>query len=598
MLKATLSSKLWSMTGNSALAPVIRRFPPALAATPCYAKCLEGVIKRNCRDYDDTEWGPVMRRSIIAFILIIIGAVLISACNQEPTVRVIVRGAPVKGSFGINVDKNDRLYVASFREIVVMDPDSGKILERIGPDRGVEGGDDLAFGPDGSLYWTVPPTGEVCRLSLDGGKETIARDLRGANPITFSDDGRLYVALRDPIAKGLYELDPYGVKPPRPVNKDLAALNAFDFGPDGKLYAPHYFDGKIVSIDVNSGSTRTVAEGFKLLPAVKFDSKGRLFAVDQTQGKVFLVNTQTGHKTDYATIEPGISNLVFDSKGRLFVCSDTGAVYEVHANGAVRTVSPGGITNVAGIAVVPRNDGVSVYVPTIFLGIVEFDGSTGRRLGFANEFDRSSPLEMPMTLAPDGRRLIISSLFANSVQIWDPATNTVSVEYGDVASPTNAIRFQGDIVVAEMGAKPPRVVRISAADPQARTTLAEMQIPVGLAATQEDLWASDWAAGTVIQIVKKGRLLTPPTIVASNLKGPEGIAIEVNGSLLIVESLAARLSRVKPQSGAVSSVAENLELGSPQLMGIPFGTFDGVAVGPSGAIYVGGDKANVLYRIQ
>ncbi len=68
--------------------------------------------------------------------------------------------------------------------------------------------------------------------------------------------------------------------------------------------------------------------------------------------------------------------------------------------------------------------------------------------------------------------------------------------------------------------------------------------------------------------------------------------------MLVVESSAGRLSRIDPQSGAVSSVAENLELGSPQLMGIPFGTFDGVAVGPSGAIYVGGDKANVVYRIQ
>jgi len=96
----------------------------------------------------------------------------------------------------------------------------------------------------------------------------------------------------------------------------------------------------------------------------------------------------------------------------------------------------------------------------------------------------------------------------------------------------------------------------------------------------------------------KLRLLTPPSIVARNLKGPEGIAIEANGSLLIVESLAARLSRANPQSGVVSSAAENLELGSPQLMGISFGTFDGVTVGPSGAIYVGGDKANVVYRIQ
>ncbi len=539
-----------------------------------------------------------MKRTYITIIAIIISIILISACKKGPTIRVIARGAPIKGAFGINVDKRDRLYIASLREIVVMDPDNGRILDRLGPDRGVEGADDLAFGPDGSLYWTVPPTGEVSRLTPDGKKITVAQGLRGANPITFSDDGRLFVALRDAVGKGLFELDPDGVKPPRPVNKDLVALNAFDFGPDGKLYAPFYFDGRIVAIDVQSGKTRPVAEGFKLLPGVKFDPEGRLFAVDQTQGSVFLVNTQSGEKIKYATVEPGISNLVFDSKGRLFVCNDSGAVYEVYANGRVRTISPGGITNVVGIAVMPRVDGESVYVPTIFLGIVEFDGSTGKQRSFINEFDRASPLEMPMTLAPDGKRLIISSLFANSVQVWDPASNTVSTEYTNVTSPTNAIRFQGDIVVAEMGTSPPRVSRISAVDPGIRTTLAEMQLPVGLAAGANDLWASDWAAGTVVQIVKKGRLLSPPSVVARNLKGPEGIAIEANGNLLVVESSIGRLSRIDPQSGAISTVADNLALGSPQLIGIPFGTFDGVAVGPSGAVYVGGDKANVVYRIQ
>jgi hypothetical protein len=59
----------------------------------------------------------------------------------------------------------------------------------------------------------------------------------GANPITFSDDGRLFVA-RDFMGTGLYELDPNGVKPPRPIDEKLVNLNAYDFGPDGRLYGP------------------------------------------------------------------------------------------------------------------------------------------------------------------------------------------------------------------------------------------------------------------------------------------------------------------------------------------------------------------------
>jgi sugar lactone lactonase YvrE len=543
----------------------------------------------------------MMKQAVLLHMVIVIHAILICACKQAPSVEVIARGAPIKGAFGINIDKRDRLYTASFREIVVMDPDSGKILERIGAEIGVEGVDDLAFGPDDLLYWTSPPTGEVSRIEQDDKKTVVAQGLPGVNPITFSDDGRLFVALRDSKAKGLYELYPDGSKPPREINKDLVALNAFDFGPDGKLYAPLFFDGKIISIDVDSGSTRTVAEGFKMPSAVKFDAKGRLFAVDYNQGKVFLVNPTHGDKVEYATIKPGLSNLVFDSQGRLFVSNDTGAIYQVHENGKVRIVSPGGFTNVAGIAVLPHADGESVYVPIIFGGIVEIDGSTGRQRSFKDTFDWVSPmhmLEMPMTLAADDDQLVIASLFGNAVQVWNPVTNAVSLEYTDTKYPTNAIPFQGDVVVAEMGSEQPRIVRISKANPASRTILAELNMPVGLAATSHDLWATDWAAGTVVQIVKGGQQLTVPAVVASGLQGPEGLAVAPDGSLLVVESLAGRLSRINSKNKTVSSIAENLELGSSELFGIPFGTFDGVAVGPSSAIYVGGDKANVVYRIK
>jgi hypothetical protein len=189
--------------------------------------------------------------------------------------------------------------------------------------------------------------------------------------------------------------------------------------------------------------------------------------------------------------------------------------------------------------------------------------------------------------------------FTCAVQVWNLAANTVSVDLTDVAVPINAIRFQGDLVVAELGTKPPRVTRISAADPKARTTLAELGVPAGLAATGQDLWATDWAAGTVVQLVKGGQQLTPPAVVASGLSGPEGLAVAPDGSLLVVESQAGKLSRIQPASGAVSLVAAGLNVGTAgPATAPPLWSLDGVAVGPSGAIYVGGDKASELYRID
>ena len=140
--------------------------------------------------------------------------------------------------------------------------------------------------------------------------------------------------------------------------------------------------------------------------------------------------------------------------------------------------------------------------------------------------------------------------------------------------------------------------RISAANPAERTTLAELGVPAGLTATAQDLWASDWAAGTVVQLVRGGQQLTKPAVVESGLKGPEGLAVAPDGSLLVVEAMAGRLSRIDLSSGKVTSVAEGLAVGAagPPMMP-PVWTLDSVAVGPSGAIYVGGDKMNELYRI-
>jgi hypothetical protein len=76
------------------------------------------------------------------------------------------------------------------------------------------------------------------------------------------------------------------------------------------------------------------------------------------------------------------------------------------------------------------------------------------------------------------------------------------------------------------------------------------------------------------------------------------MAIASDGSLLVVESGAGRLSRIDLNSGKVTPIVEGLELGAPGPPTMPptWG-FNGVAVGPSGTIYITGDKANVVYHL-
>jgi sugar lactone lactonase YvrE len=507
-------------------------------------------------------------------------------------VKILVRGSPTDGANGLGFDPNNRMYVGCVgggrRGINVMDPESGRILDRIGQERGVEGADDLTFGPDGAVYYTALFTGEVGRLAPDGTHSTVANLPLGVNPITFSDDGRLFVAL-DFMGDALYELYLDGVTPPRLIASNLGWLNGMDWGADGYLYGPLILRNEVVKVDVSTGAITPIADGFTYPTAVKFGPDGELYMVDSY--RVIRLDIHTGEKEVIAEVDRGLDNLAFDNYGRLFVTNnDLGSVYEIRRDRKPRLVSPGGMSVPMGVAVLPAQDHHErVYVANVF-PIFEYDGKTGKLLSL----DQDIPSGLSMTIVPDGNNLVLSSWFANMVTVYDPQARQILEAYPDFAVPLDAIRFQGDLVVAELGTG--QVVRRDA-ETGARSSLAQLYIPAGLASTDDDLWASDWASGMVWQIVLDG---VPVLIsVASGLNKPEGLAIGPDGSLLVVETGAGRLARIDPGTGQVSTIAEGLALGAvgPSTMP-PTWNYNGVAVGPSGAIYVTGEIANVLYRIN
>lgn len=550
-----------------------------------------------------------------AVILVIFAAfttATMAAAPAEPLVlRVIARGGEIHGANGIIFDANDSLHIASVmgREILVMNPRTGQITGRLGPDLGVEGPDDLIFGPDGSLYWTSIITGEVGRLT-PGGDLSVQYVAPGVNPITFSNDGlRLFAAL-DFLGDGLYEIDPDLENPPRAiivatpeVPMPLGFMNGMDWGPDGRLYGPIWTQGQIVSIDVDSCEATshpwddcdivTVADGFGVPAAVKFDSQGRLHTIDFMSGEVFRVDTETGEKEVIAQLDRGLDNLAFDSNDRLFIShAQDGHIYSILPSGQARALNKGGMVGPGGVAVLPGAAGTeSVFVADIW-SLREFDGLTGRPKGLERSILGVSGLIPPGTVAAHGDHLVLSSWLDNAVQVWDPESGQAVITRHDFAVPMNAIPFQGDLVVAELGTG--SIVRAS----DHFALASGLYVPAGLAATGDDLWASDWATGIVWQIVADGVPLDPPLPVAMGLSFPEGLAVDVDGSLLVVETGAGRLSRINLATGEVSMVADGLQLGAQGIAGMPpTWVFTGVAIGPSGAIYVTGDVSSVLYRI-
>ena len=231
-------------------------------------------------------------------------------------------------------------------EIVLMDRETGEVLQRLGAAQGVTGPDDVTVAPDGTLYWTNYTSGEVCRRA----DHATTCQFVGAfiNPITISDDGRLFVATAFPIfSDALYEIDPDLVQAPERIFNHAGMLNGMDWGPDGFLYAPSWTAANILRIDVDSCDesewceNETIVNGTIPMPAaVKFDSQGHLFALDSSSGEVLEVDVNTGSLTVVAVLPIGLDNLAFDSEDRLFVSNiATGVVVEVLPDGSTRTVS-------------------------------------------------------------------------------------------------------------------------------------------------------------------------------------------------------------------------------------------------------------------
>jgi sugar lactone lactonase YvrE len=541
----------------------------------------------------------------VALVLVLlIGALPAQGRGKPPPVKVsdaqlLHRGSVFDGPNGLFFGPNDRLYVASVNggELSVLDPRSGHISERLGSDVGVLSPDDVTVAPDGTVYWTNIVNGTVGKLSPDGSSKTQFVAF-GVNPITISDDGRLFVGLAF-FGDGLYELDPDLTAPPQvliPPSSPPLGINGFDFGPDGMLYAPRMFTGEIVRIDVDSATPtpQVVAGGFTFPTAVKFDSKGQLHLA--ANGDAFRLDVATGARTVLLDTDGDTDNLAFDSKDRLFVSMlSNNTVLEVLPSGVARLLNPPGVGNPGGVAVLPngsrgrcrhgapcRRGGEDVYVAD-FYTLDRIDGRTGK-------FERTLPQFSPTSVNVDatGQRLILSDpVFAGAVQVFDPASGGVVASY-PVPGAFNAVPFDGDIAISQLG--------FGVVDTTGSPLMSGLFLPTGMASDGENLYVSDWATG-IIWWLPAGGVQVP---IAFGLANPEGLELR-DGELLVVEEGTKQLIGIDLASGTRTVIAEGLPIGRQHAASpfvAPFVMLTDVAVGPSGDVYVTADDPNAVYVLR
>lgn len=235
------------------------------------------------------------------------------------TIETVVQPSPFFGVNGIRIGPDDQCWVAQHRAGVLSswDAETGRIEVRSPLGGPIANPDDLAFGADGTAYVTELSDGCVRALRPDGSCVTVCDDAPRANGITVAAGGRVFVT--EFRAEGrLLEVDPFELRPPRVVVEHAPWGNAFDAGPDGRLYYQDVLAGTVSSVDPDAGDVRVELVGLRMPAAVKFRRDGRLVVAESALGTITAIDLATGAREVLGTLDPGIDNFCFDRQDRLY----------------------------------------------------------------------------------------------------------------------------------------------------------------------------------------------------------------------------------------------------------------------------------------
>jgi sugar lactone lactonase YvrE len=242
-----------------------------------------------------------------------------------------------------------------------------------------------------------------------------------------------------------------------------------------------------------------------------------------------------------------------------------------------------------GIAVLSSPEGDVLFVAN-GAGVDEVDGENGtvRRT-------HAAALSAVANVHRDGTSVVLVSTSDNRVLVWDPARDVVVEDHGGFVAPVSALRFDGALMIVEQGRG--SIARQGRDDFSADTFVTGMRAPAGIAATKGSVWVTDWASGTLLQVVANNERLVEPIEVANGLAQPEGLGVTPDGALVVAESGAGRLSRIDPHSRSVAVIDDQLALDADSGYGTnPTGSFAGVAIGACGTIYVVADLSGEIIR--
>lgn len=526
-----------------------------------------------------------------------------AGANGRPNENAIFAdGGELAGSTnGISFDPDGRLWVANVfgATITQIDPETGDVLDRLTPEDLVFFPDDVIVAPDGTMYWTEIAFGAIVKRPPGGPSTFIVPPggLNSANPLTLSDDGRLFAAGcygAPPGNNSLVEIDPVagGIINTLAADVPLCASNSMDWW-DGFLYSPQPYGASVLRIDQDTGASTPVTTNWPVPIGVAINSTGEVYALAQGVGEVVRIDVDDpdtdNNREVVAEIPYGwADNITFDANDRLYISSASDSVIaEVLDDGTLREVVPGKFQVPLGVAVI----GNTVYTanPGQIIGWNRFTGDQQRI--------RRAPFGLGVLPASTNvvawnNRLVLTSVISGEIWVLHPKT-MLPIYRGTLAGPGDVQPYRGDLIVVETGTG--NILRLDGDDLSQATVIANVPGATGLARRNGDILVADAAAGAVLKVIAKGKVLGAPEVVVDGLAAPEGI--DVRGRhLYVVEGGTQTLTRVDLIKGTRTTIASELGLMAPVFPDVfPIGLFNNV-VATSNGIFVNADRANVIYR--
>ena len=550
--------------------------------------------------------------------------------SERYTVKKLVPPSPFHGLFGLSFNRfnpgDKHLYISSLfgQRIWKVNPEVPEPEPEIYVDSPAGQADDLAFAPDGGLYWTAFMNGEIRGIPKAGTPvQVIANDMPGINPIFVTKTGEVLAGFFA-LNGGLYRVPRDNQKKPELIVK-LMGLNHFDSGADGFLYSPLTFEGKIVRIDVRKKTYETVTRGLHLPTAAVFESTGqKLYVVDEAIGRVFFIDTKTGAKKLVAQLPPGLDSLAFDASDNLFISSHVDKnVFRIGkaelvrasrkdspyvatlANKGARALwsAPRRLSTPAGIAYFDNKlyvaDLLSLRVLNPTDGVqthIQVGGAKG--LGF------------PANITVTDNYIFVSAWYTKSIQQLDRKTGQALAASHDFESPYDLVTLPaspgkpgGELALADCGQGTLWRIKPEGKSFVREAILTNLNCPAGLARGPGGLYMSETG---LPGRPRSGRLsflpyqnLAKPRTIARELDRPEGLAFHpVTKKVILAEVGKKRILAVDSQKGERRVIARDLAIG---LEGFAAGPgpymLTGVTISPEGIIYVSSDIENTIYEI-